>query len=63
MLQTNEPRITVPSQAVLDAALRNAREERAEALHNVSRALFRSVAALWRRNAPSGGQRATAGCS
>ncbi len=63
MSQRNEPRLSVPSQATLDAAIRNAREERAEVLHLLTRTLVRSVAALWNRGATTGRTGATAGCS
>jgi len=47
MSQIAQPRIAVPSQEVLDAALRNARDERAEMLHLISAALARQAKTAW----------------
>lgn len=63
MSKYNEPVITVPSQAVLDAAIRNAHEERAELLSLLPRMLTRWVSAFWNRLLRTGGTGATAGCS
>ena len=63
MLNRTEPLITVPPQAILDAAIRNAREERAAVLNQLTGTLARSVSGLWKRMAHTGGTGATAGCS
>ena len=59
----NAPLIYVPSQTFLDAAMRNAREERANTLQQLTGWIVRAVTGLWSRQSPTAGPGATAGCS
>lgn len=43
MEQISQPRIPVPSQALLDTAMRNARSERSQAAHRFFGAIARAV--------------------
>ena len=63
MIKDTDPRITVPPQAFLDAAIRNAHEERSVVLQQLLHWVSRSISALWTRQHRAAGPRATAGCS